>query len=234
MVGDRPVRVLDLGSGGGSFAGQLTAAGHEVFCVDRRPDRVAALEARLRTRRHTAARVESLPFLSCHFEVVTASQSLHLFAPGLALTEIARVLRPDGHLAVAYNVRDDTVPWVWRLAALMRDVDSTAMSGEYGTESIEMLAESPYFRDVERKNFRNWVPITRAGLIDMVERRPATAALEAAVRAQLLADVGELYDGMARSPDPLLLPYQATCWRACVDHSSLALNDEEPVVEIKF
>ena len=44
--------------------------------------------------------------------MVTSSQNLHKFAPGLALSEIARVLRPGGHLAVAYNTRDDTVPWV--------------------------------------------------------------------------------------------------------------------------
>lgn len=234
MVGETSSRVLDLGSGGGSFPRLLGELNHSVFCVDRRPDRIADLAARLGTRRHVAARVESLPFLSCHFDVVTASQTLHLFAPGLALTEIARVLRPGGHLAIAYNTRDDTVPWVRRLTALVREADPTAMSGGYGTESVEQVATSPYFRNLERKNFRNWVPITRSGLLAMVERRPATGQLDPAVKARLLTEVGQLYDSIARSPEPLLLPYQASCWRATVDHSSLALSEEEAVVEIRF
>ena len=89
------------------------------------------------------------------FDVVTASQTLHRFAPGLALTEIARVLKPGGHLAVAYNTRDDTVPWVRRLIALMQQTDPDAMKGDYGVESLDAIADSSYFVDLERRNFRN-------------------------------------------------------------------------------
>ena len=122
------MRVLDLGAGRGGFAAMLCDAGHEVFCIDRTVDLVASLPARLETRRHVVGQVESLPFLSCHFDVVTAAQTLHRFAPGLALTEIARVLKPGGYLAIAYNTRDDTVPWVRRLIALMREADPGAMT----------------------------------------------------------------------------------------------------------
>ena len=41
------------------------------------------------------------------------------------------------------------------------------------------------------------------------------------------AAVADLYDTSARSPEPLLLPYRATCWRAVVDHAQLAAMDEE-------
>lgn len=234
LVGDAPARVLDLGSGSGVFAQMLHDAGHTVFAVDRRGEAVAAVARRLGTRRHVAARAESLPFLSCHFEVVTASQVLHRFAPGLALTEIARVLRPGGRLAVAYNTRDDTVPWVRRLMALIKESDPTAMTGAYGLEAVEAVEESPYFTGLERRNFRNWVPITRAGLVAMVQRRPATAALDAIAQDQLLGEVGRLYDTVARPPEPLLLPYQAACWRAGVNHDRLALAEEGDAVEIKI
>lgn len=225
---DRPrARVLDLGSGAGTFAAVLAALGHDVWCLDRRPELVAEAAQRLGTRVHVAGQVESLPYLACTFDVVTASQTLHHFAPGLALTEIARVLKPGGHLAVAYNTRDDTVPWVRRLIALMRDADPAAMTGDYGLEAMDAVTESPYFGDIERRNFRNWVPITRGGLVRMVERRPATGQLDPAVRDRLLVAVGELYDTSARPPEPLLLPFQATCWRARVDHSQLTLDDRD-------
>jgi SAM-dependent methyltransferase len=235
MAGTAPARIVDLGSGTGAFAQSLAELGHEVFCVDRDVDLVAKFPDKLGTRLHIAGQAEALPFLSCQFDVVTASQTLHRFAPGLAMSEIARVLRPGGYLAVAYNTRDDTVPWVRRLTNLMKAADPEAMSGDYGVDSVQSIAESPYFGDLERKNFRNWVPITRSGLIAMVERRPSTAGLDPAVRDRLLREVGELYDSSARSPEPLLLPFQASCWRAMVDHSQLSMADAiDDVLEIRL
>jgi hypothetical protein len=60
----------------------------------------------------------------------------------------------------------------------------------------------------------------------MVERRPAVRALEAWRREALLAEVGTLYDTSARAPDPLLLPFQTSCWRAEVDHSRMVIEDD--------
>jgi SAM-dependent methyltransferase len=235
MVGEEPMRVLDLGAGRGGFASMLRNAGHEVFCIDRTVELVAGLPDRLGTRLHVVGQVESLPFLSCHFDVVTAAQTLHRFAPGLALTEIARVLKPGGYLAIAYNTRDDTVPWVRRLIALMREADPDSMRGDYGEGSVEKIKESPYFGLLERRNFRNWMPITRDGLISMVERRPAVARLDSTARARLAHEIGALYDEYARTPDPLMLPFQTSCWRAEVDHSKLAISyDFDDVLQIKL
>ncbi len=235
MVGGPRRRILDLGSGAGAFAQTLVDEGHEVFCIDRDLDGVTATTERLGTRLHVVGQVESLPYLSCHFDVVTASQNLHKFAPGLALSEIARVLRPGGHLAVAYNTRDDTVPWVRRLTALLQQHDPQAMRGDYGIESVDDVGESPYFGDLVRRDFRNWVPITRKGLVTMVERRPSTARLDPTSRQNLLSEVAGLYDSIARPPEPLLLPYRASCWRAEVDHTGLVLGDDDlDVVQIRL
>lgn len=234
MVGEPRARVLDVGSGVGAFAQMLRDAGHEVFCIDRQVDQVAGLTDRLGTLLHVAGQVESLPYLSCNFDVVTASQTLHLFAPGLALSELARVLRPGGHLAVAYNTRDDTVPWVKRLLALMQDADPDSISGDYGVDAVQNVIDSPFFGDIERKTFRNWVPITRAGLLSMMARRPSTLKLDPAVREHLLLETGALYDSSARPPEPLLLPFRATCWRAVADHSELAAVDDFDALQIRI
>jgi hypothetical protein len=106
------------------------------------------------------------------------------------------------------------------------------MRGDFGVESLNAVADSPYFAGLEHRNFRNWVPITRSGLLAMVERRPAVRELDPQRRGQLLADVGTLYDNSARPPDPLLLPFQTSCWRAEVDHTRIAIDDDMDVLQI--
>ncbi len=175
----------------------------------------------------TVAHPTRLPFVPTAFDAIFVHQSFHTVAPSV-LPEFARVLRPGGHLAISYLTRDDSVPWVRRLAALMQEVDPTAMQGAYGTESVDAVAASPFFPTVEHRAFRLWVPIARVGLLDMVAKR--FPDLEPGRLTALMVAVGELYESSARAPEPLLLPYQVACWRAQVDHdeftSQLQLPDD--------
>jgi ubiquinone/menaquinone biosynthesis C-methylase UbiE len=221
MLGGAGSRVLELGSGRGRFSRMLAAGGYQVFGLDRSTTRVGDLGRRLPNGLHVVAQAESLPYADQRFDVVCSAETLHRFAPGLVASEIARVLRPGGRVAVLYYTRDDTVPWVRKLARILQYVDPDAMRGAYGQDSVTALAESSYFVYLEQRNFRNWVPITRDGLLEMVRRRPVTAQLEEADRQRLLDEVGALYDSYARSPEPLMLPFQASCWRAIVDHQDL-------------
>jgi len=210
----------------------LADAGHRVHCMDRSAERVRRIGERIPTGMHVVAQAEALPFADQSFDVVSSAESLHRFAPGLAAPEIARVLRPGGRLVAIYNTRDDTVPWVKKLARILQDVDPQAMRGDFGQGSVEAMAETPYFTDLQRRNFRNWLPIDRPALLDMVGQRPATLELDDTSRTALLAEVGELYDTYARAPEPLLLPFQASCWRAGVDHRELALTGADDGLEI--
>lgn len=165
----------------------------------------------------TVARPEALPFVPCAFDAVFVHQNLHTFGVEATLNEFARVLVPAGRLAVSWTVRDDSVPWVRRLIALMRDVDPAAMQGNYGTEVVTALDTSPYFTDVESRSARLWVPIARVDLLAMVAKRFPN--LDPERRTRLMSDVGALYESSARPPAPLLLPYRVACWRATVDHT---------------
>lgn len=218
LVGAAPRRVLNLGGETAGLSESIAAAGHPVV--------QAARDASRLCRGHpsvvaVAAQAESLPFDPCTFDVVVASQVFHTFAPGLALSEIARVLVPGGCLSLMYIVRDDSVPWVGKLRDLLQAADPSAMSGSYGSNSIDRVKASAYFPHVEFRGFRIWTPIARPGLLAMVAKRAEGAHVADDRREQLLRDVGRLYDAYARSPEPLLLPYKASCWRAFVDHSEL-------------
>lgn len=136
------------------------------------------------------------------------------------LPEVARVLRPSSVLGVSWLVRDDTVPWVKRLAALLRTVDESAMSGDYGTESVQELVSSKYFPDDEHTTKRLWVPVDRDSLIAMAANLPAVQDLDTDSRSELLTKVAALADDSA-GMSGLRLPYQLECWRAWVDHDEL-------------
>lgn len=189
--------------------------------LDREADAVAALLRRAPAAIPLVAAAEALPLAPCSYDRVLLAQNFHKLAPGLALSEFARVLRPGGRLGVGYTVRDDSIPWVKRLVALVQQADPDAMSGDYGTDSLQALTDSPYFPTVETRSFRHWVPIDRPGLLAMVGRSQVADKLDESDLQALLAQVDELYANAARAPEPLLLPYRVQCWRAEVDHTEL-------------
>jgi SAM-dependent methyltransferase len=128
-------RVLDLGCGFGRHAFEAYRRGAHVVAVDRSAEEVASVTAMFRAMeaegeaphglvaRAVRADLLSLPFPDGSFDVVMASEVLeHIPADGLAIAEIARVVRPGGRIAV-------TVPrwWPERICwALSRDYHDVA------------------------------------------------------------------------------------------------------------
>ena len=221
LIGAEPLRVLVLGATG-PYATAIRDAGHGVLVSDRNGQALANLLARRPDIGGFIAQGESLPLASATFDRIVCPQNLHTFAPGLALTEFARVLAPRGQICVTYLTRDDSVPWVKRLTAVVQNRLPKAMSGDYGDSSLAALRSSPYFPDLEEHSHRLWVPSTRRQLVDMATRATGADRLSVEEREALADDVGAVYDNSARPPEPLLLPYRLGCWRATVDHSEFS------------
>lgn len=214
-------RVLTLGCAP-SFCRMLSRRGVDLFAVHREP-KVAATCHRMRNTTGICALAESLPLDPCTFDAVLVHQTFQHMAPGLVLSEMARVLSPGCCVGVSWMTRDDTVPWVRRLAALLRTADPAAMSGRYGTEAVESLLSSKYFPTAERTQYRIWVPATRQQLVDMAASLPGVKALATEWRNELLGQVEALHDDSA-GPGGLRLPYQLECWRAWVSHDELTAS----------
>lgn len=225
-TGRRP-RSLLLGRSAAPVGAQLARLGEPLIAVDPDPAGVRALLRRAPQAIPFAARPERIPLVPTSIDTVWIHQSFHTLTPE-NLTELARILVPGGHLAISYITRDDSVPWVRRLAAIVRAVDPTAMTDAHGAGSLATLGDSPFFEDPEERGFRLWVPIARVGLLDMVAARFPDLPPERL--APLMTQVGELYESSARVPEPLLLPYRVLCYRVAVDHdeftSQLRLPDD--------
>ena len=226
LAGAAPGRVLAL-EGPRSVATALSHRGHQVFSIDR-DHTVARRLGHLGPVSRVTARGEALPFDPCRFDAVIAHQSFHRLSPAPALSEMARVLRPGGHAAVSYLVRDDTVPWVRRLAALLRTLDPDAMRGDYGDSAAVALLSSKYFPENDTRSFRVWVPMSRGDLLAMVATQPRIKAAEPEQRAGLLRQVGDLFDDTTGGLDSVRLPYQLKVWRGFVDHGELTASIDVP------
>jgi len=210
-----------------AFARLLSDRDHTLFALTDAPRLAERLDARDNVTA-LLARPEAIPTDPFQFEVVFVHQGLHRYNLDQALPQIARVLRPGGCLSASYLVRDDSVPWVRRLAALLRRYDPMAMKGDYGHASLERLRDSRYFPEVEDRAFRVWQPVSRDDLMKLVMAQPLARRLDDGQLAQLLDQVGELYDGAVRPSESLRLPFQLLAWRAWVSHEELTGPVEMP------
>lgn len=220
LTAPAPRDIAAIGTASFSLARRLSGTAR-LTVVDRDHARVAATATRRPGTVAVVAAPDAIPFVPCVFDQVVVVDLLHTLPPRLALAEFARVLRPGGSLAVVHTARDDSVPWVRRLAGIVRWVNPEAMTQATIATTEAALHDNPYFPLLQRKDFRRWVPADKGELLAMVERLAGFEAADPEARERVLAETSALYNSVARIPDPLLLPYTVSCWRGQVDHTEL-------------
>lgn len=209
LAGDRAVSVLELGAGTGKLTTDLVRLGHDVLATDPSPEMLRLLSEHLPDVRTAVACAEDLPVPDRSIDVVVSAQAFHLFDPTRALAEIARVLRPGGHVALVWNDRDERIPWVRRLGRVIGGTQQPA-------DPTHTLLGSGLFGYVEPATFRHWQHVDRGSLRDLVGSRSNVAAMTQTERARVLAEVDALYDEYGRGADGMLLPYVTRCYKASV------------------
>jgi SAM-dependent methyltransferase len=221
---DRGLDVLDLGAGTGALTRQLAALVRSPFAIEPSHQMLLALVRCSAVSRCAQAFGEQMPFRSRAFDVVTIAQAFHWLDHETALPEIARVLRPSGALAVAYNTRDESRSWARRFGELLVSAQPPGLQGDWGSDSVDTLAKTAHFSDVVRHRVVHDQLLTRAELIALAGSRSYVIRLAAAKRDLLLADVGATFDDAVAAGGPdvigdpprLRLTYVTDCWRARV------------------
>jgi SAM-dependent methyltransferase len=125
-------RVLDVASGTGVVARAAAEAGAQVTAVDLNDGMVSVARRRAPTVDFRTAPAEALPFEDAAFDAVTCQFGLMFFADRTrALSEMRRVRRPGGTVAVAVFERWEDSPGYCDLIPLIAEI--------IGAEAAEAL-----------------------------------------------------------------------------------------------
>jgi SAM-dependent methyltransferase len=207
LAGEAPCDVIDLGAGTGKLTRTLVDLGHRVTAVEPLTEMLDQLRSAVPGATAVEGGAEAIPLPAGSADVVTVAQAFHWFDHGPALVEIARVLRPGGRVALVWNIRDESQPYVSEL--------SDAMVGRTGvdTGSIDPIDASGLFGPVERATFSHVQAVDRETLLELVRSRSYCAVLSAEEQAPVLQNVDDLFTEHARD-GVLELPYLTECFRA--------------------
>ncbi|WBQ04958.1 class I SAM-dependent methyltransferase [Kribbella sp. CA-293567] len=210
ILGPGRLQILDLGAGTGKLTQVAAALGHDVVAVDPSEEMLAVCR-KLSGVDTMVGAAESIPLAHASVDAVIVGQAFHWFDHSRALPEIARVLRPHGVLGLLWNSYDTVVPWVRRLHRTMIGEDFLAGNDEF--DPMPTLLQSDLFSMVETARFRHWHDLDRNGLKQLAQSHSRIAVLTESRRESVLEQIDAIYDGTARPPEPLRMPYFTNCYR---------------------
>ena len=226
LTGGEAKVVLELGAGTGKLTRQLVDQGHAVFATEPDEAMLALLRERVPEVSAKIATAEDIPANDRSVDVVVVAQAFHWFDHEVALAEIARILKPGGHLALVWNSRDERIPWVRKMGDILgrQDLD---------TSSSEHLVHSDLFGFMEEATFKHWQEVNRESILDLARSRSSFAAMDDGQRERHLAEVLAFYDDYGRGMDGMQIPYVTRCYRAVVtDRDERTTSDgDEPSQE---
>jgi ubiquinone/menaquinone biosynthesis C-methylase UbiE len=209
LVGGEARTVLELGAGTGKLTADLVALGHDVHATDPDDAMLEVLRERVPDAKAQRAGAEDLPVHDRSVDVVVCAQSFHWFDHERALPEIARVLKPGGHLALVWNRPDRRIPWVKRFSALVGEQDQR-------DDLVDPVVHSALFGFVEEQSFKAWQHLDRESVVDNTVSRSNIATLDDDARDAKVAEVLAFYDDYGRGMDGMQLPYTVSCYRSVV------------------
>jgi SAM-dependent methyltransferase len=163
--------VLDLAAGTGALTRQLVGRYATVIAVD--PDKRMrdVLVENCPSVDVLDGTAEEIPLPDGFVDAVMVASAWHWVDPELAIPEIARVLRPEGTLAITWSRRDRGVPWVADLEAFRVRVTH---SRDWIEGRIREVLDKPWlpddapFTDVEVVSHPWTVELTRNQIVGLM------------------------------------------------------------------
>ncbi|MDN5634708.1 MAG: class I SAM-dependent methyltransferase [Brevibacterium sp.] len=189
----KDAQVCDLGAGTGVLSRLLLDRGSQVIAVD--PDEAAL--ANNPARSLIGSPVSSALPTGCA-DVVTVAQAWHWFDETRAAAEIARVLKPGGHLLILINQLDVRIAWVLRLSRIMHAGDVYRPAYRPGPAGFDLV-------DHALVDFTT--PVTVDGIVDLARTRSYWLRSNEVTRARVESNLYDYFSLDHPVAGELDLPY---------------------------
>jgi len=196
--------VADLAAGTGKLTRLLVEAGLDVIAVEPSARMRAVLARVVDGARAVDGTAESIPIPNGSLNCVVAGSAFHHFRGEEALGEIGRVLRPEGHLALFWNIYVKNDPIKLAMDEVIdRYVDpSSAVCAAFGSWPAAFEATGLFAKTGVRE-FARVHEIPSAGLGPLLATTSDVASLPDDKLASFLADI----EAFARTlPDQVAIP----------------------------
>ena len=182
----------------------------QIVLSDEDPEEFAAMREALRHNLPDVevldAVAEDLPLADGAVDAAVAAQAFHWFDGERALSELARVLRPGAPIALVWNVRDESVPWIRGLTELIEPYRGDTPSHR----SLRWRAAfdaSDAFPPPELTSFPYVHDTTREGIVARVSSISFIATLAPDERERVAAAVRRLVPA-----DQVAFAYRTDVW----------------------
>ena len=202
-------RVLDLAAGTGKLTRELAPTGADLVAVEPVAEMRAKLEAAVPSAQAITGTAEDIPVENHSVDAVVVGQAFHWFDGVRAISEIRRVLRPDGALALIWQSRDASVPWVGRLNEIIDRADDghPRFRTEQWRQAFDLTA---LFDPLEQTVFGYEQRTTRELVVDRVASISYVAAMAEDRQRVVLGEVGDLLatDAATSGSQEIVMPHR--------------------------
>jgi SAM-dependent methyltransferase len=214
--------VCDLAAGTGILTRLLVPTGAIVLAIEPIDAMRTVLREKLPSVAAASAVAESLPFRDAALDAVTIAQAFHWFDAARAFAELRRVLRMRGRVAIVWNARERSEPWVDAVWSIMdrvekrapwRDHDGSATRDEHARHERD-LHDVAGFGSPNARQFFHTQQLDADGVVARVAGVSHVAVLPDGERAEVLGEVRAL---LASHPDTrdravLSIPYRVDAY----------------------
>ncbi|MHB8233390.1 MAG: class I SAM-dependent methyltransferase [Solirubrobacteraceae bacterium] len=199
--------VLDLAAGTGKLTRALLAGGLDVVAVEPQAPLREILATSIGVERVREGTAEAIPLPDASVAAVTVADAMHWFDHVVALTEIRRVLRPGGGLAVLTTVPDwGKASWAHEVGSLIGEMRPQHPHFD-GPPWQDALAAADGWDRLREIRVTSSQPMPAERFIDYVASISWVAALPERDRADKLTQIASL---VAAGESPSELPVHVT------------------------